>query len=68
MTIVGIVLTILAFALIGFLVHLIITNIPMPDPFKSTIIVVCVVLIILYLLALIGNQAGLVSVPHLTLK
>ncbi len=58
MTLVSLVILLLSFALIGFLVYLIVTYIPMPEPFKQVIIVVCVILIILYLLAnLNGNLA-----------
>ena len=51
-----IVTTLLAFALIGFLVYLIITYIPMPEPFKQVIIVACVILIVLYLLVLLSGH------------
>jgi hypothetical protein len=56
MDLVSIVTTLLAFALIGFLVYLIITYIPMPEPFKQVIIVACVILIVLYLLLLLGGH------------
>jgi hypothetical protein len=45
---------ILTLALIGFLVWLIITYIPMPDAFKKVIIVIVVVLLILYILRVLG--------------
>jgi len=50
MTLVGLVVTLLILALIGFIVYLVITYIPMPEPFKQVIIVACVILIILYLI------------------
>lgn len=59
MTFAGVVVTILAFALLGFLVYLIVTYIPMPPPFAQVITVACVVLIVLYLLAILTGQAGL---------
>ena len=45
---------ILTLALLGFLVWVVITYIPMPDVFKKAIIVIVVVLIILYLVRLFG--------------
>jgi hypothetical protein len=45
---------ILTLALVGFLVYLIITYIPMPPPFKNVIIVIVVVLLVLYLLRVLG--------------
>lgn len=44
-------------ALVGFLVHLLVTYIPMPEPFKQVIIVTCVVLVVLYLLSIISMSA-----------
>jgi hypothetical protein len=58
MDLVSIVVTLLVFALIGFLVYLIITYIPMPEPFKQVIVVVCVILIILYLLSLVTGHVS----------
>lgn len=45
---------ILTLALVGFLVYLIITYIPMPDPFKKVIVVIVIVLLILYLIRVLG--------------
>lgn len=45
---------ILTLALVGFLVYLIVTYIPMPPPFKNVIIVIVVVLLVLYLLRVLG--------------
>ena len=59
MDITSIVLALLMFALLGFLCWLIITYIPMPDPFKQVIVVVLVILIILYLLGLVTGHAAL---------
>jgi len=45
---------VLSLALVGFLVWLIITYIPMPDVFKKAIIVIVVILLILYVLRVLG--------------
>ncbi len=63
MNLLGLVLLLLGFALVGFLVYLIVTYIPMPEPFKQVIIVACVVLIVLYLLAIIFGGAALPTMP-----
>jgi len=47
---------ILTLAIVGFLVYLIITYIPMPAPFKTGIIVVVIILLILYLMRVFGIQ------------
>ena len=60
MDIVAIITLILVFALIGFLVYLVVTYIPMPEPFKQAIIVGCVILLVLYLLAFLTGHATLV--------
>ena len=54
---------ILTLALVGFLVYLIVTYIPMPPPFKNVIIVIVVVLLVLYLLRVLG--VGDLPVPRL---
>lgn len=60
MDLVSLVVTLLALALVGFLVYLIITYIPMPEPFKQVIVVACVILIIVYILfLLVGHTAPL---------
>lgn len=56
----SIIITLLLLGLVGFLVYLIVTYIPMPAPFQQVIIVVCVVLIVLYLL---GTLTGHVAAP-----
>jgi cell division protein FtsW (lipid II flippase) len=56
---VNIIVTLLIFALVGFMVYLIITYIPMPDPFKQVIIVACVILLILYVLFMLTGHTGL---------
>ena len=45
---------ILALALVGFLVYLITTYIPMPQAFKTVIIVIVVVMLILYVMRVLG--------------
>lgn len=45
---------ILTLAVVGFLVWLIVTYIPMPDLFKKVIIVIVVILMVLYLLRMFG--------------
>lgn len=45
---------ILMLAIVGFLLWLIITYIPMPDPFKKVIIVIVVIVLVVYLLQLLG--------------
>lgn len=52
MDLVGLVTLILVIALVGFLVWLIITYIPMPEPFPKVIIVIVAVILILYVLRL----------------
>lgn len=45
---------ILALALVGFLVWVVTTYIPMPDIFKKAIIVIVVILLVLYIVNLFG--------------
>jgi heme A synthase len=63
MDLASIIMALLVFALLGFLCYLIVTYIPMPEPFKQVIIVVLVILIILYLLGMVTGQ---VSLPRLS--
>lgn len=62
MDLVSIVTLLIVFALIGFICYLIVTYVPMPEPFKQVIIVVMVILLVLYVLGLI---TGHTSVLHL---
>ena len=57
MDLVGLVTTVLVLALVGFIVYLIVTYIPMPAPFAQVITVAIVVLMILYLLAILTGTA-----------
>lgn len=59
MDILGIVTAILILALVGFLVYLVITYIPMPEPFKQAIVVAVVVLLILWLITLVAGGTHL---------
>jgi hypothetical protein len=59
MDLAGLVVAILVIALIGFLVYLVTTYIPMPAPFKQVLIVAVVILLVLYLLALLTGGAAL---------
>lgn len=45
---------ILAIAVVGLLVYLITTYIPMPAPFKTVIIAIVVICLILYVMSLFG--------------
>lgn len=55
---VSILITLLLIALVGFVVYIIITNIPMPEVFKQVIIVACVVLVVLYLISMLSGYAA----------
>jgi len=57
MDFVSLVSVLLVLALIGFLVYLIITYIPMPEPFKQVIIVAVVILLILWLVGIVSGHA-----------
>lgn len=50
------VMLVLVLALIGFLIHLIITHIPMAPMFKTAIIIIVVVAIVLYLIRRFGGS------------
>ncbi len=62
MDLVGIVLLVLILAVVGFLLHLILTKVPMEDTFRQVIQVAVVVLVVIYLLLVITGRA---SLPHL---
>lgn len=49
------IIVILAIALVGALVYFITTLIPMPEPFKIAIYIVCVVVLVLFLLRQFGG-------------
>ena len=50
---------ILTLALVGFLVYLVVTFIPMPEPFKKIIIALVVVLLIIYLVQMFNLDVPL---------
>ncbi len=60
---VGVVLAVLIIAVIGFLVHLITTKIPMDDSIKQGIAVFVVVVVVLWILAVIVGQVSLPTLP-----
>lgn len=60
----AIIVTLLFLALVGFLTYLIVTYIPMLEPFKQTISVVVVVLLVLWLLAVFTGHAALPHAPN----
>ncbi len=45
---------ILVLAIVGFVLYLIVTFIPMPAPFKQVIVVLVVIVLVVWLLQLIG--------------
>jgi len=49
-------LLLLAIALIGFGVYLIVTYIPMPDIFKTGVTVLAIVFVLLYLFRVLGGN------------
>lgn len=61
MDLISLVLLLLVFALVGFIVWLIVKFIPMPEPFQKVIIVACVVLLVLYLLGIVAGHAPVLS-------
>lgn len=58
MDLVSIAVSLVVLALIGFMVYIVITYIPMPELFKQLIMVVVAVLVILYVLGLITGHAA----------
>jgi hypothetical protein len=56
---VGIRTTILVLALIGFIVYLIVTYIPMPEIFKQVLMVVVAVLLILWVMSMLLGSGQL---------
>lgn len=63
MDMVSILRVILLIALIGFVVYLIITYIPMPEIFKQVLMVAVAVLLILWIISLVAG-AGPMPLPH----
>ena len=63
MTLVGLVMLVLVLAIIGFILWLIVTYIPMPAPFQTVIIVIIVIVVVLWLLGLLAG--GGLTLPRL---
>lgn len=55
MSLIGLILT---FALVGFVLWLVLTYIPMPAPFKQVLIVIVVILLILWCVNVTGLLGG----------
>ena len=52
---------ILALALVGFLIYLIVTYIPMPEIFKQVIMVVIAIVVILFVLSFLLGSGDMTS-------
>jgi len=50
----GLIELIIIIAIVGFLIYALTTYVPMPAPFKTAIIVVAVIVLILYVLRALG--------------
>lgn len=61
MDLIGLVKLILALALVGFLVYLIVTYIPMPEIFKQVIMVVIAIVVILFVLSFLLGSGDMAS-------
>lgn len=60
----GLIELILAFAIIGFCLWLVLTYVPMPDPMKQALIVIVVVVLVLYVARmLLGGSPSLRLAP-----
>lgn len=62
MSILSIILTL---AVVGFILWLVVTYIPMPAPFKTVIVVIAVIALILWLVNGLGLVGGLNTPLHL---
>ncbi len=51
----GLIQLVLTLAVVGFILWLIITYIPMPSPFKQVIIVIIVIVLLIWLLGVFGS-------------
>jgi hypothetical protein len=56
--------TVLFLAVIGFLVHLIVTYVPLFAPFKDVIVAVVVVVLVVWLAAVFFDHAPLPTLPR----
>jgi len=61
MDLVSIVVTLLLIGLVGFIVYLIITYIPMPEAFKQVLVVACVILLVLFLIYIVSSHSLSIS-------
>lgn len=59
----GLIYIVVVIAILGLIVWLITTYIPMPEPFKMVIYVVCVIVLLLWLLQFLGGAT--VGFPRL---
>lgn len=50
----GLIELVLVLAIVGFVVYLITTYVPMPPAFKTAIVVIVIVVLVLYLLRVLG--------------
>lgn len=55
----GLLSLVIALALIGFVLWLVVTYVPMPEPFKRVILVVVVLVLLLYLLRIVLGGSAL---------
>lgn len=46
---------VLVLALVGFILYLIFKYIPMPEPYKQSLMVIIVVIIVIYLISMLAN-------------
>lgn len=56
---------ILTIALVGFLVYLLVTFVPMPPPFKTVIIAVAAIFLIIWMVRILGLDVPLGRGPAL---
>ncbi len=59
----GLIELIVLVAVIGFIVYIVTTYVPMPEMFKKAIWVICAIVVILFLLKAIGFTD--VKIPHI---
>lgn len=67
MTLSSLITVVVVLAIVGFLLYLLLTYVPMPEPFKTIIMFVVVIALILWLLSALGvwhGAAALAGVPQ----
>ena len=62
MTLSTLITAVLVLVILGFLLYLLFTYVPMPEPFKTIIMVVVVIALVLYLLQALGIWHGFAAV------